>query len=211
MPGVERPAMLGPDLSSIGTKVSREWIYKWLKEPRTVVDKDANVTVVPVASVTVPDRTLFVAVLRFELALKFTTVAEKLAAPAPLTPEPALKLNVPPPEKTRVAPPAAAKVPLCVPPPEKVSLPEPVMMFTVPVLLNATATVKAFPPVIWKVPALLKVPVVAPLRAMLELLTIPQVAPARLLITAPFCRNKLFGLVKLVAPDTFRVRVSRKG
>ena len=43
--GLERPAMLGPDLSSIGTKVSREWIYKWLKEPRTMVDKDGNVTV----------------------------------------------------------------------------------------------------------------------------------------------------------------------
>lgn len=43
--GIERPAMLGPDLSSIGTKVSREWIYKWLNEPRTIVDKDGNVTV----------------------------------------------------------------------------------------------------------------------------------------------------------------------
>jgi len=45
MQGIDRPAMLGPDLSSIGTKVSREWIYKWLKEPRTIVDKDGNVTV----------------------------------------------------------------------------------------------------------------------------------------------------------------------
>lgn len=45
MQGIERPAMLGPDLSSIGAKVSREWIYKWLKEPRTIVDKDGNVTV----------------------------------------------------------------------------------------------------------------------------------------------------------------------
>jgi mono/diheme cytochrome c family protein len=45
LPGIDRPAMLGPDLSSVGTKVSREWIYKWLKEPRTVVDKDGNVTV----------------------------------------------------------------------------------------------------------------------------------------------------------------------
>jgi nitric oxide reductase subunit C len=43
--GIERPAMLGPDLTSVGTKVSREWIYKWLKEPRTIVDKDGNVTV----------------------------------------------------------------------------------------------------------------------------------------------------------------------
>jgi mono/diheme cytochrome c family protein len=45
LPGVERPAMLGPDLTNVGAKVSREWIYKWLKEPRTIVDKDANVTV----------------------------------------------------------------------------------------------------------------------------------------------------------------------
>jgi nitric oxide reductase subunit C len=45
LPGIERPAMLGPDLTNIGTKVSREWIYKWLKEPRTIVDKDGNVTV----------------------------------------------------------------------------------------------------------------------------------------------------------------------
>jgi mono/diheme cytochrome c family protein len=36
---------LGPDLSSLGYKVSREWIYKWLKEPRTILDKDGNVTV----------------------------------------------------------------------------------------------------------------------------------------------------------------------
>ncbi len=45
LPGIERPAMLGPDLTNIGTKVSREWIYKWLKEPRTIVDKDGNVAV----------------------------------------------------------------------------------------------------------------------------------------------------------------------
>ena len=43
--GIERPAMLGPDLTSVGTKVSREWIYKWLKEPRTIVDKDGNTVV----------------------------------------------------------------------------------------------------------------------------------------------------------------------
>ncbi len=43
--GVERPAMLGPDLTEIGTKVSREWIYKWLKEPRTITDSNGNVTV----------------------------------------------------------------------------------------------------------------------------------------------------------------------
>jgi mono/diheme cytochrome c family protein len=40
-----RPPMLGPDLTNVGTKVSREWIYKWLKEPRTVTDKDGNVVV----------------------------------------------------------------------------------------------------------------------------------------------------------------------
>jgi mono/diheme cytochrome c family protein len=45
LPRIERPAMLGPDLTNIGTKVSREWIYKWLKEPRTILDKDGNVTV----------------------------------------------------------------------------------------------------------------------------------------------------------------------
>ena len=43
--GVSRPAMLGPDLTNVGTKVTREWIYKWLKEPRTIVDKDGNTIV----------------------------------------------------------------------------------------------------------------------------------------------------------------------
>ena len=42
---IDRPDMLGPDLTSVGTKVSREWIYKWLKEPRTLTDADGNVTV----------------------------------------------------------------------------------------------------------------------------------------------------------------------
>ncbi len=42
---IKKP-FLGPDLSSVGYKVSREWIYRsWLKEPRNVVDKDGNVTV----------------------------------------------------------------------------------------------------------------------------------------------------------------------
>jgi mono/diheme cytochrome c family protein len=36
---------LGPDLSSVGYKVSRQWIYKWLKEPGTMVDQDGKVTV----------------------------------------------------------------------------------------------------------------------------------------------------------------------
>ncbi len=47
---IERPKMLGPDLSSVGTKVSREWIYKWLKEPRTITDSDGNVLVDGVAT-----------------------------------------------------------------------------------------------------------------------------------------------------------------
>jgi mono/diheme cytochrome c family protein len=47
---VDRPAMLGPDLSNVGAKVSREWIYKWLKDPRTLTDADGNVTVDGVAT-----------------------------------------------------------------------------------------------------------------------------------------------------------------
>jgi mono/diheme cytochrome c family protein len=42
---IERPAMLGPDLTNIGTKVSREWIYKWLNEPRTLNDANGNVVI----------------------------------------------------------------------------------------------------------------------------------------------------------------------
>jgi len=42
---MDRPQMLGPDLTNVGTKLSREWIYKWLKEPRTLTDADGNVTV----------------------------------------------------------------------------------------------------------------------------------------------------------------------
>ena len=42
MQGVERPPMLGPDLTNIGTKVSREWIYKWLKDPRTLTSIDGT-------------------------------------------------------------------------------------------------------------------------------------------------------------------------
>ena len=41
--GTSRPAMLGPDLTSVGTKVTREWIYKWLKEPRTLMNANGNV------------------------------------------------------------------------------------------------------------------------------------------------------------------------
>jgi mono/diheme cytochrome c family protein len=47
---IDRPAMLGPDLSNIGTKVSREWIYKWLNEPRTINDANGNVLTDGVAS-----------------------------------------------------------------------------------------------------------------------------------------------------------------
>ena len=42
---VDRPTMLGPDLTSMGTKVTREWIYKWLKDPRTLTDANGNITV----------------------------------------------------------------------------------------------------------------------------------------------------------------------
>ena len=42
---IDRPAMLAPDLSSVGSKVTREWIYKWLKDPRTVTDANGNVKV----------------------------------------------------------------------------------------------------------------------------------------------------------------------
>jgi mono/diheme cytochrome c family protein len=43
--GITRSEMPGPDLTNIGTKVTRQWIYKWLKEPRTVSDANGNVTV----------------------------------------------------------------------------------------------------------------------------------------------------------------------
>jgi len=45
MQGIERPAMLGPDLTNVGNKVTREWIYKWLKEPHVVVDASGNTVV----------------------------------------------------------------------------------------------------------------------------------------------------------------------
>jgi mono/diheme cytochrome c family protein len=43
--GIERPVMLGPDLTDAGVKVSRKWIYKWLKEPRTITDSNGNTVV----------------------------------------------------------------------------------------------------------------------------------------------------------------------
>ena len=42
---IDRPPMLGPDLTNVGYKVSREWIYKWLKDPRTLTDADGNIVV----------------------------------------------------------------------------------------------------------------------------------------------------------------------
>ena len=47
---IDRPSMLGPDLTNVGNKVSRKWIYKWLKDPRTLTDADGNVTVDGVAT-----------------------------------------------------------------------------------------------------------------------------------------------------------------
>jgi len=37
--------VLGPDLSNVGNKLTRQWIYKWLKEPHTVVDSSGNTVV----------------------------------------------------------------------------------------------------------------------------------------------------------------------
>jgi cbb3-type cytochrome oxidase cytochrome c subunit len=37
--------MLGPDLTNIASKVSRAWIYKWLKDPRTLIASDGSVIV----------------------------------------------------------------------------------------------------------------------------------------------------------------------
>jgi mono/diheme cytochrome c family protein len=45
MQEIQRPAMLGPDLSNVGNKLTREWIYKWLKEPHMVVDASGNTVV----------------------------------------------------------------------------------------------------------------------------------------------------------------------
>src|SRR6516225_8183574 len=158
---------------------------------------------------------LFVAVLKLELALKFTAVAEKLAVPAPLTAEPALKLNVPP-LNASVAPEAALKPAASVPPPEKFSVPA--FTATVPpvLLLNATLTVLLVAPVTcWNVPALLNVGAAPPPNKIPWPLpaTKLQVAPARLFTTAPFSRNKLLPptvvLPNVVAPETFSVRVSR--
>src|SRR6266849_3966232 len=134
---------------------------------------------------------LFVAVLRVELALKFTTPAEKLAVPAPLSEDPALKLKVPP-EKLSVAPAAALKPDASVPPPEESRVPA--LAFTVPALLNVDG-----------VPPLKMMPFPLPF-------TMVQVAPERLLITAPFRRNRELLAVVLpavVVPETLRVRVSR--
>ena len=37
--------MLGPELSNIGSKVTRSWIYKWLKAPRTITASDGSIEV----------------------------------------------------------------------------------------------------------------------------------------------------------------------
>src|SRR5260370_9836108 len=86
---------------------------------------------------------LFVAVFSVELALKFTAVAEKLAVPAPLTEDPALKLKVPP-EKFSVAPEAALKPAASVPPPANTRIPT--FAFTVPVLLSSAQPTSELPP-----------------------------------------------------------------
>jgi mono/diheme cytochrome c family protein len=48
--GIDKPEMLGPDLTNIGTKVTRAWIYKWLKDPRTQTDENGNILVDGVAT-----------------------------------------------------------------------------------------------------------------------------------------------------------------
>src|SRR5229473_7369189 len=158
---------------------------------------------------------LFVAVVSVELALKFTAAAEKLAVPAPLTDDPALKLKVPP-EKLSVAPAAAVNPAASVPPPEKVSC-VPGFAVTVPLLLNATLIVSLVPPVIWKVPRLLNAGAVPPLKiipfpTLLFPFTMFQVAPATLFTTAPLDRNSPLpptALPNVVVPDAFSVRMFR--
>jgi hypothetical protein len=178
--------------------------------------RDANVTVVPVAKVTVPPVMLFVSVLRLELALKFTTPAEKIAVPAPLTEDPALKLKVPF-EKLSEAPAAAPKLDASVPPPEKANC-VPLFAATVPplVLLNATLIVSLVPPVISKVPALLNAGVpplkIMPFEKLLLPFTMFQVAPAWLFTTAPFDMTRTpppVAFPNVVVPEAFNVRVSR--
>jgi mono/diheme cytochrome c family protein len=43
--GVERPVMVGPDLTHVGNKTGRNWIFKWLRDPRTLTDANGNVSV----------------------------------------------------------------------------------------------------------------------------------------------------------------------
>src|SRR6266404_666327 len=98
------------------------------------------------------------------------------------------------------------------PPPEKFNVP--LLLITLPVLLNATVMLLEIPPVIWNVPALLNVLAVPPLKKIPFPLpfTMVQVAPARLLITAPFRRNRALPPVafpNVVVPGAFSVRVSR--
>lgn len=86
--GIARPKMLGPDLTNIGTKVSREWIYKWLKEPRTISDKDGNVVVDGVKNedeLRMPQFTLSDEELR-SLSAFLSTQKRKAIAPAKFDP-----------------------------------------------------------------------------------------------------------------------------
>src|SRR5882672_19396 len=126
-----------------------------------------------------------------------------------------LNANVPP-QKPSVPALGTLKEPAHVaaqlPPPVKLRVPA--LAFTVPVLLNRMLIVLLVPPVIWNVPALLNALAVPPLKMIPFPLpfTTFQVAPARLLITAPFRRNRLLPPVafpNVVVPDAFSVRVSR--
>src|SRR6266404_2094317 len=98
------------------------------------------------------------------------------------------------------------------PPPEKFNVP--LLLITLPVLLNTTLIVLLIPPVIWNVPALLNVLAVPPLKKIPFPLpfAMVQVAPERLLITAPFRRDRMLppvALPNVVVPGAFSVRVSR--
>src|SRR5712691_9801142 len=154
----------------------------------------------------VPPGMLYVPV-RFAVPPLKTTVPAPAMFPLSANVPPA-KLSVPP--LATLNEPAHAAVQL--PPALKFSVPA--LAFTVPVLLNTTLTVFEIPPVIWNVPALLNAAVAPPLKRMPFPLpfTMVQVAPARLFTTAPFCSNRKLppeALPKVVAPETFSVRVSR--
>jgi mono/diheme cytochrome c family protein len=86
--GMSRPQMLGPDLTSVGGKVSREWIYKWLKEPRTITDSTGSVVVNGVENEgepRMPQFRLTEAELR-ELSAYLSTLKTTPAQPAKIDP-----------------------------------------------------------------------------------------------------------------------------